>query len=183
MSSRSMPVMNVLTSSLLICSEIFFSLRRARIRSSRFCVLRGDFINSMTSRTLSWDSWAAASSSSWKRSPLLKNCWMENMQAKFCKKNSVAHEKSILQRVPNVLRLAEINHFLSDIFGVIGDALQTFRGDNPMQAAPDGVGIFCHVLRKLLVNLLVKCVHILVARNDGAGGYRIPMDKRIERVL
>jgi len=47
--------MNVFTSSLLIWSEIFFSLRRARITSSRFCVLPGDFMTSIASRTLSCD--------------------------------------------------------------------------------------------------------------------------------
>ena len=82
-SSRSIPVIKVFTSSLPICSEIFFSRRRERIRSSRFRVFCGDLINSMTRRTLSWVSWAAASSNSWKWSPLLKSFWIENMDFLF----------------------------------------------------------------------------------------------------
>src|ERR1017187_9823970 len=65
---------------------------------------------------------------------------------------------SVFQRVPDVLRLAEINHFLGDVLGVVGDAFQALRGDDPMQATPDGSGVFGHVLRERLMNFLIERV-------------------------
>src|SRR5450631_1539857 len=155
MSSRSRPVTNTLTSSALICWEIFFSLRRVRARSSRLFAELGSLINSTTKRTL-WCASRAASSSNWlKRSPFPKSICSENIRAEFCKKPRSAHAKSIFQRVPDVLRLTEINHFFGDVLGVVGDAFEALRGDDPMEATADGVRIFHHMLRELLVNVLV----------------------------
>jgi hypothetical protein len=81
------------------------------------------------------------------------------------------------KRVPDVLRLAEINDFLGDVFRVVGDAFEAFGGHHPVQAAADGVGIFHHVLGEGGVDLLVERVHFLVARNDGAGGGGITFTK------
>ncbi len=82
-----------------------------------------------------------------------------------------------LFQMPDVLRLAKINHFLGNIFRVVGNAFKTFGGNNPVQAAGDGVGIFHHVLRELLMDMFVERVHFLVARNDGAGGDGVALHK------
>ena len=53
---------------------------------------------------------------------------------------------------------------------MVGDALEAFGGDDPVQAAPNGVGMFHHVLGEHLVEFLVEGVHLPVPWNDGAGG-------------
>ena len=83
----------------------------------------------------------------------------------------------------DVLGFAEVNDFLGDVLGVVGDAFEAFGGDDPMQAAPDGVWVFHHVLGEDSMNLLVERVHFLVARDDGACGDGIALHKGVERVL
>ena len=94
-------------------------------------------------------------------------------------KNSVMHRKSIFQRVPDVLGFAEINHLLCDVFGMVSNAFETFGGDNPIQTTSNRFRVPGHVLRWYLVDIFVERVHFLVARDDGAGGSGIAMDKCI----
>jgi hypothetical protein len=65
----------------------------------------------------------------------------------------------------------------------LGDAFDALRGDHPVQATANRVGIFLHVLHECVVDLFVHGVHFLVARNDGAGGGGILVHKRVERDL
>ena len=83
----------------------------------------------------------------------------------------------------DVLGFAEINDLLGDIFCVVGNAFEAFGGDHPVEAPADGAGIGHHVLREGPVNLFVERVHLLVTRDDGAGGGGIPVYKRVERGL
>ena len=85
--------------------------------------------------------------------------------------------------VADVLGFVEINNVLGHVFGVVGDAFEAFGGDHQVQAAADGVGVGHHVLGEGLVDFLVERVHLLVARDDGAGGGGVVVHKRIQRGL
>ena len=79
MSSRSSPVMNVLTSSSLICSVMRLSLSRARANSCSGCGWLRSFSNSTSRRVKAWVSSALASSRSKNFASWLKYFWTENM--------------------------------------------------------------------------------------------------------
>src|ERR1035441_7470162 len=51
-------------------------------------------------------------------------------------------------RVPNILCLAEVNHFFGYILGVVPNALQALGDDHHVQAARDGVRVCDHLDRK-----------------------------------
>ena len=92
-------------------------------------------------------------------------------------------DSTFCSRVPDVLRVAEINDVFGHVRRVVGDAFDAFGGDDPVEAAADRVGIFHHVLHERGVNLLVERVHFLVARDDGACGGGVAVHKRVERGL
>src|SRR5439155_11585800 len=64
--------------------------------------------------------------------------------------------------VANVLRFAEIHHFLGDIGGVVADALEALGDDHQVQAAGNRFRILHHLVRKVAIDLFVQRVDSLV---------------------
>ena len=60
------------------------------------------------------------------------------------------------------------------------DPFQTLGHGHQIQAAGDGGRILHHVAGQLAVELAVQGVHLLVARDDGAGLFGILVDKGIQ---
>ena len=71
----------------------------------------------------------------------------------------------------DVLALVEIEDFLGDVRGVVGDALDGLGHGHEIERAGDRLRILDHVARQLAGELLVDAIDRVVARDDLDGEF------------
>ena len=79
----------------------------------------------------------------------------------------------------NILRLAQVNNFLSHVLGVVGNAFETLGDHHHMQAPRDGLSVGNHLSGQLPVDVLIQGIYLLVLGNQGPGSGRIVAVARI----